>query len=96
MGILNEYRTDYTKEHHNYRAYYNLAIQMCEKWGVRYLDFWDGCFFCPMITHMCDTYSTMTQQEIYDAGFVYADRQHLTQHGYDIEAPMIENWLKTI
>ena len=96
MGILNEYRTDYTKEHHNYRAYYNLAIQMCEKWGVRYLDLWDGCFFCPMISHMCDTYGTMTQQEIYDAGFVYADRQHLTQRGYDLEALMIENWLKTI
>lgn len=96
MGILNEYRTDYTKEHHNYRAYYDLAIQMCEKWGVQYLDLWDGCFFCPMIAHLCDTYSTMTQQEIYDAGMVYADRQHLTQKGYDLEAQMIENWLKTI
>lgn len=96
MGILNEYRTDYTKVHHNYRAYYDLAIQMCEKWGVQYLDLWDKCFFCPMIAHLCDTYSTMTQQEIYDAGMVYADRQHLTQKGYDLEAPMIENWLKTI
>lgn len=96
MGILNEYRTDYTKVHHNYRAYYDLAIQICEKWGVQYLDLWDKCFFCPMIAHLCDTYSTMTQQEIYDAGMVYADRQHLTQKGYDLEAPMIENWLKTI
>lgn len=96
MGILNESRTDYTKLHHNYRAYYDLAIQMCEKWGVQYLDLWDKCFFCPMIAHLCDTYSTMTQQEIYDAGMVYADRQHLTQKGYDLEAPMIENWLKTI
>ena len=96
MGILNEYRTDYTKEHHNYRAYYDLAIQMCIKWGVPYLDLWDKCFFCPMISHLCDTNSTMTQQDIYDAGMVYADRQHLTQHGYDLEAPMIENWLKTL
>ena len=96
MGILNDYRTDYTKVHHNYRAYYDLAIQMCEKWGVQYLDLWDKCFFCPMIAHLCDTYSTMTQQEIYDAGMVYADRQHLTQKGYDLEASMIENWLKTI
>ena len=96
MGILNEYRTDYTKEHHNYRAYYDLAIQMCIKWGVKYLDLWDNCFFCPMIGHLCDTYREMTQQEIYDAGMVYADRQHLTEHGYDLEATMIGNWLKTI
>ena len=96
MGILNQYRTNYDKEHHNYRAYYDLAIQMCIKWGVQYLDLWDKCYFCPMITHLCDTNSEMTQQEIYDAGMVYADRQHLTERGYDIESTMIENWLRTI
>lgn len=80
----------------NYRTYYETAIQICEKWGISVLNLWDGCYLNPKHHWMCDTDREMTQQEIYDAGFLYADRQHLTSAGYDYEGHIVNEWIKSL
>lgn len=92
MGVANYY--DSTRN--NYRAYYETAIQICKKWGIAVLNLWDGCYLNPKLTYMCDTNNTMTQQQIYDAGFLYADRQHLTSAGYDYESTIVNEWVKSL
>lgn len=92
MGVANNYHAGYN----NYRTYYETAIQICEKWGIPVLNLWDGCYMNPKHNWMCDTNNTMTEEEIYEAGFLYADRQHLTQAGYDYQAPIVNAWLHTI
>ena len=92
MGVASYY----DKTHNNYRAYYETAIQICAKWGISVLNLWDGCYLNPKHTWMCDTSNTMTTEEIYAAGFLYADRQHLTSEGYDYEALIVNEWIKSL
>ena len=92
MGVANKY----DPEHNNYRAYYETAIQICKKWGISVLNMWDGTYLNPRHTWMCDTYNTMTPEEKYAAGFLYADRQHLTSAGYDYESTIVNDWVKSL
>ena len=90
QGVAN----DYSATGNNRRAYYETAIKICKKWGISVLNLWDGCYMNPKHNWMCDTDNTMTRQEIYDAGFLYADRQHLTSEGYDYQSAIVAEWLK--
>ena len=90
MGVAN----DYSATGNNYRKYYETAIEICKKWGIPVLNLWDGCYLNPKHSWMCDTNNEMTIEEIYAAGFLYADRQHLTSAGYDYEATIVSEWLK--
>ena len=92
MGVSNNYHAGVN----NYRTYYETAIQICAKWGIPVLNLWDGCYMNPKHHWMCDTDNTMTNEEIYAAGFLYADRQHLTQAGYDYQAPIVNAWVHTL
>lgn len=87
---------NYHAGHNNYRTYYETAIQICNKWGIQVLNLWDGCYLNPKHNWMCDTDNTMTNEEIYAAGFLYADRQHMTEAGYNFEAPIVNAWMHTI
>lgn len=88
--------TYYDAEHNNKRYYYETAMRICKKWGIPVLNLWDGCYLNPKHHWMCDTDNTMTQQDIYDAGFLYADRQHLTSEGYDYEGTLVSDWIKSL
>lgn len=92
QGVTN----NYSAASNNRRAYYETAIQICKKWGISVLNFWDDCYLNPNHSWMCDTNNTMTQQEIYDAGFLYADRQHLTAEGYEYESSIVAEWLRSL
>lgn len=76
------------------RTFFDRAIEICKKWGVPYLDLWDGSTLNPFLT--ADYDSTMTTQENIEAGKMYVDGQHLTPAGYDAIAPKIEAWMKTL
>lgn len=90
MGLLNSTTTDYTAEHNNRRAYFETLIELCKKWGIPYLNLWDASILNPMVTSHYES-----GQESSD-GKLYTDGQHLTSDGYEVIAPVIEAWMKTL
>lgn len=86
--------TGYSAAVNNRRAYFEKAIQICEKWGVPLLNLWDSCYLNPMLPHFYDT--EKTSDENCAGGSMYADGQHLTSAGYDFTAKIIEAWLKSL
>ena len=78
----------------NRRAYFDLAIEICKKWGIPYLDLWNTCYLNSSLPWMYDP--TKNAEENDAAGFMYADSQHLTSHGYDLTADIIDSFLKTL
>ena len=78
----------------NRRAYFDLAIEICKKWGIPYLDLWNTCYLNSSLPWM---YDPSLDGDANDAqGFMYADSQHLTSHGYDLTADIIDSFLKTL
>ena len=84
----------YDAEHYNRRAYFERAIVICEKWGIPYLNLWDGCYLNPRnpncYNNSLDIENNTTQ------GYLYTDGQHLTNKGYDYISPIIEDWMKSL
>lgn len=66
----------------NRRTYFDHCILACKKYGIPYLDLWNGCHLNPSITEVGST--------------MYTDGQHLTAAGYDYIAGIIQNWMKTL
>jgi len=79
----------------NRRYYYDKAVEICIKWGIPYIDLWNGCYLNPMLPWMWDNTKTADENKAENTGF-YIDGQHLTGYGYDVTADMIDSWLKTI
>lgn len=84
----------YDKEHSNRRAYFERAIEVCEKWGIPYKDLWNDCYLNPKNPNMY-TYGKTADENI-ALGNLYVDGQHLSAGGYDYISPIIEGWMKTI
>lgn len=81
---------DYTAEHNNRRKYFETLIELCKKWGIPYLNLWDGCNLNPMIPTQYEYGQASTE------GKMYVDGQHLTSDGYDYVYTKIEAWMKTL
>lgn len=79
----------------SYRVYFNLAIDICKKWGIPYLDLWYNSPLNPNLTVYYDP-SLGTDGNIADASKCYVDGQHLTTTGYELIAPQIEAWMRTL
>ena len=92
MGVNNA--KGYTADVNNRRIYFEKAIEICKKWGIPYLDLWDGCYLNPRLEWMYD--ANKTPDENVAQGSFYADGQHLTSAGYDLTADIIDSWLKTL
>ena len=90
MGQINASITDYTKEHNNKRCYFETLMQLCEKWGIPYLNLWDHSIFNPMASEQ------YVYQQSSSVGKFYTDGQHLTTEGYDVISTVIEAWMKTL
>ena len=91
---MGRYLSGYGADVCNRRAYFEAAIQICKKWGIPYLNLWDGCYLNPMLQKMYDT--SKTSDENCEAGSMYADGQHLTSAGYDFTSQIVEAWLRTL
>lgn len=79
MGSGTNYRNRY--------AYFLTAMRICDKWGIPYLDLWNGCYLNP------------TNPAHYTSGAantMYLDGQHLTTRGYDYITPIIAAWMRTL
>ena len=89
------FRTDgYTDDCNNRRAYFQLAIEIAHKWGIPYLNLWDGCYLNPQLPwHYDREVDPLANNR---KGSLYQDGQHLTPAGYDVTADIIDSWLKTL
>ena len=91
MGRSN---SDYTAANSRRRLYFEMAIEMCKKWGIPYIDLWDGSPLNPsIITHYDSSLDATGNRE---AGKLYYDGQHLTKEGYNFISPMIEAFIKSL
>lgn len=89
------FRTDgYVDDCNNRRAYFALAIKACEKWGIPYLNLWDGCPLNPQLPWFYN--KELSAEENIAAGSFYVDGQHLSAAGYDYTADIIDSFLKTL
>ena len=79
----------------NRRLYFDYAVKICEKWGIPYVDLWNGCYLNPMLEWMYASNNTPEQNKTENIGY-YIDGQHLTSNGYDLTAEIIETWMKTL
>lgn len=84
----------FAPEKNNRRAYFEKAIQICNKWGIPVLNLWDGTPLNPNL----DCYYTQgeSKEQNETKGNYYIDGQHLTSHGYDWTSGVIENWIKNL
>lgn len=77
----------------NRYAYFAAAMKICQKWGIPYLNLWDGCYLNPRLPHMYDPNKSVEENEQIS---LYKDGQHLTAAGYDFTSDIIDSWLKTL
>lgn len=84
----------YDDTHDNRRAYFTRAMLMCKKWGIPFINLWDGCYLNPTNPNCFD--QTKTKDQNISGGYLYTDGQHLTEKGYEYISPMIEAWMKTL
>ncbi len=77
------------------RLYFDHAAMICKKWGIPYLDLWDGCYLNPCLPWMYDDTKTPEENYANNTGF-YADGQHLTSRGYDYTVQIVEKWLQSL
>lgn len=83
MGVVS---TGYSAETNNRRAYFEVIITLCKKWGVPVLNLWDECTMNPRLA----SHYTSGQN------YLYVDGQHPTQKGYDLITPIIQSWMETL
>lgn len=85
---------DYSSENNRYRQFFDRAIEICEKWGIPYLDLWKCNPLNPMLSIHYD--SSLTADEANEQGKCYTDGQHLTLTGYNKIAPQIEAFMRSL
>lgn len=74
-------QNDHSATGHVHRRFFDRAIEICEKWGIPYVDLWKGNPLNPKL-------STASQ--------FYTDGQHLTLAGYQRITPQIEAFMRTL
>ena len=82
-------------EYPNRRLYFDVAVEICKKWGIPYIDLWNGCYLNPELDCMYVRTNTPEENKLGNIGY-YIDGQHLTANGYDFTAELIEAWMKNI
>ena len=78
----------------NRYAYFQAAMEICEKWDIPYLNLWDGSTLDPNNPEMYDPSKDAEGNE--QASSMYRDGQHLTAKGYDYTTELIDTWLKSL
>ena len=73
-------------------SFFVRAMEICKKWGIQYLNLWDGSILNPAMPTQYD--SSKSSSENIEAGNMYTDGQHLTPAGYEYLTPIIEHWMR--
>ncbi len=95
IGFIVTYQTPYSKRNEatkDTKAYFNLAMQICDKWGVPYLNFNTGSYkqlvwSTPYVTMFYPNNSTKPY---------FADDIHLNTAGYDMSVGYIADFLRSL
>ena len=78
----------------NRRRYFLRVIEVCRKWGIPYIDLWEGS---PLNPHLpCYYNSELDVAGNCEAGYAYSDGQHLSDVGYDIISDSIRAWVQSL
>ena len=77
------------------RVYFDMAVKVCKKWGIPYVDLWEGCYLNPVLPWMYNFEKTADENRMENKCY-YIDGQHLTGRGYDITSEIIEKFLRTL
>ena len=77
------------------RMYFDMAVKICKKWGIPYIDLWEGCYLNPSLPNMYDPSKTPEENNAENKGY-FVDGQHLTKRGYDFTSEIIERFLNTL
>ena len=84
----------YESEKNIRRQYYDRAIEVCEKWGIPYLDLWNENPMNPELPIFYD--ADIPKEEAAEAGMFYTDGQHLTLRGYQRIISQIEAFIRSL
>ena len=77
------------------RKYFDIEIEILEKWGIPYIDLWHSCYLNPNLFWMHDSTKTAEENHKENTGY-YVDNQHMTALGYDYTGELIENWILSL
>ena len=75
-------------------TFFDAVPEVCEKWGIPYINLWKGCAMNPCSLQYYD--HSMTEAQNLENGKAYADGQHPNANGYDYIYPIIANWMNTL
>ncbi len=78
----------------NRRRYFLRAIEICKKWGIPYLDLWEGCPLNPALPQYYNPELSVDENNA--QGYCYTDGQHLTSTGYAVVTSKIEAFMQTL
>ena len=81
-------------DNNNRRLFFNRAIEVCKKWGIPYIDLWDGSPLNPKLKCYYD--ATLDVDANRKEGKAYTDGQHLTSTGYNIIGSKIEAFMRSL
>ena len=84
----------FDEENNRRRRFFGRAMEVCKKWGVPFINLWDGNPINPRLDCYYD--QTMSGTENIAAGKSYIDGQHPTIYGYDHIVPPIEEWMRSL
>lgn len=76
------------------RRFFDRAIEVCEKWGIPYIDLWNENPMNPELSIYYD--KTLDETGNISGGKYYIDGQHLTLKGYKKITPQIESFMRRI
>ncbi len=76
------------------RRFFLRAIEVCKKWGIPYLDLWEGCPLNPSLPSYYNPELSIEENEA--QGYSYIDGQHLTTTGYAMITPRIEAFMQSL
>ena len=82
IGFIIAHKMGSVEQQEVRRAFFDRIIEVCEKWGIPYLDIWKNSYLNPTLPELKSLY--------------FSDHQHLTTAGYDLITPMIEYWVKSL
>ncbi len=111
IGYIVTFETPYsnrgngTNDRNTTKAYFDLAKQICDKWNVPYLDFYDGAaangtnyfdIFYPEGRTLVSTYPNGLPSGQYGALQYIADDIHPNKAGYDATYGYVAQWMATL
>ena len=77
------------------RLYFDKAVEICRKWGIPYVDLWEGCYINPCLPWMYNSEKTADENRAENVCY-YVDGQHLTAKGYDLTTEVVDSWLNNL